>query len=209
MLAAAQILRPEHPDHAIHAFSIDGPCVVPEPRTDVELALQVDGDGLRARIGTPEVAFATARLMPRAEQAPAAKAPEPLPAPQAPPYQPDKLFHGPSWRVLSGMVTDAVAAEGDVRPANGLPRSAELIDAAFQLACVWADQTHGFLALPVGARTLDWYGPADGPIRLRLQPRTEGDRVLADLVAHDADGVVRLVGRGLELRRATVAEERR
>ena len=156
-----------------------------------------------ARIGTPEVVFAQAHLVPLRPAEPlAAPAPssEPL---RAPPYQPDKLFHGPSWRVLEGILTSPEGAEGTVRSSRDLPRPAEVVDAAYQLACAWADDTHGFMALPVGAATLTWYGPADGPLRLTLTPRAEGDRILADLIGQDAEGQVCVMACELELQRAT------
>jgi hypothetical protein len=177
-------------------------------RDDVVVCLErVDG-ALQARIGTDTVAFAHARLEPVVADAAPQASPQPIGDSGPPPYQPDKLFHGPSWRVLSALATHAEGAEADVRPTHDLPRSAELIDAAFQLACTWADRTHGFLALPVGAGTIRWFGPADGPVRLQLHPRTDGDRVFADLVGLDAHGVVRMLGHDLELRRATAGENR-
>ncbi len=207
LLAAAAVFCPDHADWSLSDFVIDGPCTVPAPRSDVELVLERDGDALRARIGTAEVPFARARLEPTRASEARHPRPVPLDHPVPAPYQPDKLFHGPAWRVLDGLVTDADGARGDVRPSNGLARPAELIDAAYQLACTWADRRHGFLALPVGAGAIRWHGPADGAIRLELRPRTDGDRVLADLVGLDAEGTVRLVGRDLELRRATAVTE--
>ncbi len=206
MFAAAHCIDPQGGPWSLSDFVVDGPCVVSAPRHDVTLQLERTVEGLHIRIGTADITFARAEIQAvSAEPAPQAR-PEPIGGGGPPPYQPDKLFHGPSWRVLSALATDADAAAGDVRPSNGMPRSAEIIDAAFQLACTWADRTHGFLALPVGARAIRWFGPADGPVRLQLTPRTEGDRVFADLVGLDADGTVRMVGSDLELRRATRGE---
>jgi len=206
MLAAAQCIAPQGGPWSLSDFVVDGPCVVSAPRHDVTLQLERTAEGLHVRIGTVDITFAHAEIQAVPADAVPQARPEPIGGGGPPPYQPDKLFHGPSWRVLSALATDTDGAVGDVHPTNGMPRSAELIDAAYQLACTWADRTHGFLALPVGAGTIRWFGPADGPVRLQLNPRTEGDRVFADLVGLDADGTVRMVGSDLELRRATRGE---
>ena len=128
------------------------------------------------------------------------------------------LFHGPTFQLLKAITRlGAEEFDADVAPstphgwlngafanANGSTNGSSahwlfdpgLVDAAFQLALVWARVQQGKGALPghLGAVTRYGDAPVASPLRLRLRisPRTNDFRVVFDAEVVDRDGCVRL-----------------
>jgi acyl transferase domain-containing protein/NADP-dependent 3-hydroxy acid dehydrogenase YdfG len=132
------------------------------------------------------------------------------------------LFHGPSFQLLTdiskldiqGVDAGAVASEpgrwlnGAWSKVNGGGHGAQwlfdpgLVDAAFQLALVWARVYQGKSALPghLGAIARYGDGPLSGPLglHLRITPRTNDYRVVFDAFAADSTGRIRLSMQNME-----------
>jgi hypothetical protein len=132
------------------------------------------------------------------------------------------LFHGPSFQLLTdisrldvlGIDAGAVPSEpgnwlnGAWSKANGNGHAAQwlfdpgLVDAAFQLALVWARVHQGKSALPGHLGAIARYGeePLSGPLglHLRITPRTNDYRVVFDAFAADSTGRIRLSMQNME-----------
>jgi hypothetical protein len=196
-------------DWALLDLSVHAPTFVRSPR-QATLELHARDDGLHdARVLVDGELVASARLQP------AAPAPGPSPAPAldegddaTPLYRHDLLFHGPSWQVLQRASLGAHEARATLRPANGQPRPAEVIDGIHQLLCAWSDAEQGFVSLPVGAGAWRAHGPLpSGPLAVRARPSLEQGDVVAQVRCLDADGRVVLSGDDVRLRRARRSHE--
>ena len=193
------------PPHAVHDLTVLAPTFVVQPR-QATVVLEATPQGFAARVFAGDTLVVTAALEPLPPTPPRAQAvPSFASGDDASPwYRRDLLFHGPTWQVLHRGRTAAASAEAELRPANGQPRLAEVVDAAHQLLCVWSEQQAGWLGLPTGARGWSVHGPLPaGPLHVSARPSQHGDEVLADLEVLAPDGRVVVSGAGVRLTRAT------
>lgn len=187
---------------ALDDLAVLVPTFVAEPRR-ATVALGSDrGRGRPAEIRVDGAVVARATLTPAGATPTCAASTTPLDDASGL-YRPDLLFHGPCWQVLAATHTDPGHADARLRPANGAPRPAEVIDGIHQLLCAWGQAEQGWLGLPVGAaRWAQHAALPDGAIRITALPHLEGDDIVASVRVHAPSGDVVLTGEGVRLRRA-------
>jgi enediyne polyketide synthase len=204
MQAALGLLDRPAGGWSLERFAVHAPTFVDRPRSDVHVEVRAEFDAWHCTVwaGTTAVAEAHAHVV---DETLDAQPPAPLRDGLSTSgwYAPGRLFHGPSWRVLTRHKTEIATAEADLDSSdvNGL---AAAVDGAHQLISAWSGLKTGWLALPVGAGK--WVlpaRPAQGQLRLSTRLDASDDGVLADVRVVDATGRVVLVGERVELRNAT------
>lgn len=126
------------------------------------------------------------------------------------PYGGRSLFHGPDFQSLVSVHTvtpggaDATVAGAKVMgwPENSWILDPAEVDAAFQLAVLWAEQAIGGPSLPMGIERVEFWrrGLLDGLGRCEVRPRRNGPtHAECDVMLFDAEGSPRLRFTGLSL----------
>jgi hypothetical protein len=122
----------------------------------------------------------------------------------------DVLFHGPAFQVIetiegcgdAGIQAWVRGVRRASWPAGPWRTDPLALDAAAQLAVLWAREHGGGAFLPMGFERLDRVAalPAEGPLRVRVRCRRRGPAtVVAEALVLDAGGSVLMDLRGLEL----------
>jgi NAD(P)-dependent dehydrogenase (short-subunit alcohol dehydrogenase family) len=200
---AAGALRPGAPLRALRSVTVQRGVRLqawPAPTALSVGAREVDG-GLELRLlDARGAALYTARA-----DFGAAPAADPVVAPAAPtlagePYG-GVLFHGPALQVLSGVHAGPAGASAATRacPLVGADRvDVGGIDAALQLALLWAQAAHGGASLPMAVDAIELHAPgaADGALALRAR-KVAGPTAEADVSLVRADGRLALALRGV------------
>jgi hypothetical protein len=128
-------------------------------------------------------------------------------------YQDGTLFHGPRFRGVRRVVNlspDRLTLQAELAPValadQGQFRAGTLnpfvADVLFQGIVIWVRRMFNAAGLPLGAARGEQFRPLrfGTPYYVSIEPQLRsGSRVLADVVAHDADGTVHLRLSGAEV----------